>query len=251
MEDSMGFPPYVHSIIPDDAPTGWPIQKQGINECGCTAPANAINLLLGTRTYEKDQFVREAGIWFKRHVFGAAGGTPSFVTGWLIKRHGFGTHFGSLRHTDAEAVLRDLINRGVPVVLELGANKVGPLTIWGQHSVVLVGYSDRYVDAQGQARQEYYFVDAEYFGSTNSFGLHTNDSDRDGDGVAEMYPGNRTIEREEFLRNFPTGIYYPVFRTQQEHDAWAARHLHRSGGLPILGTINNRLLTGTRDIWRG
>src|SRR3712207_3627519 len=82
------------------------IRRQGVNECGCTAPANALNLLLGRKEFDKDQFVREAGIWFRRHVFGGAGGTPSFVTGWLIKHHGFGTHFGSLRQTDFHAVLR-------------------------------------------------------------------------------------------------------------------------------------------------
>lgn len=247
----MSFPPYVHSIIPNDAPEAWPIQQQGINECGCSAPANAINLLLGQRTFDKDQFVREAGVWFRRHLFGAAGGTPSFITGWLIKGHGFGTHFGSLRQTDAEAVLRDLIDQGVPVVIELGANRVGPFTVWGQHSVVLVGYSDPYADGAGGQQQEYYVVDAQYPAHGAGFGLHTNDVDRDGDGVPEAYPGNRTIARDTFLADFPTGIYYPVFPSQQEHDAWATAHLETARRLPVLGALNDSLLTGTLDIWRG
>ena len=246
----MPYPPYVHSIAPDD-PSHWPIQRQGINECGCTAPANAINLLLQRRKYDKDYFVRAAGIWFRRYIFGSAGGTPSFVTGWLIKQHGFGTHFGSLKQTDAEAVLRDLIDRGIPVVVELGANKVGPLTLWGQHSVVLVGYSDPYTDAQGGAHEDYYFVDAQYPAHGDTFGLETNDIDRDGDGIPEHYPGNRTIERATFVRDYPTGIYFPVFPSQAEHDAWAAAHLTTAERPPVLGALGDTLLTGTLDVWRG
>jgi hypothetical protein len=155
---SQNFPAYVHSVVPNADAEHWPIQRQGINECGCTAPANALNLLLGQRRFDKDQFLREAGLFFQRNL----GGSPSPITGWLIKRQGFGTHFGSLRRTDCEAVLRDLIDRRVPVVLELGANTWGPLTIYGQHSVVLVGYSERYTDAGGQVHEEYYFVDAQY-----------------------------------------------------------------------------------------
>jgi len=247
----MAFPSYVHSVIPDDDPGRWPIQKQGVNECGCTAPANALNLLLGRPEFDKDQFIREAGIWFKRYVFGRSGGTPSFITGWLIQRHGFGTHFGSLRETVVEAVLRDLIDREVPVVVELGANRFGPLTIWGQHSIVLVGYSDAYTDGAGQPHGEYYFVDAQYPGYGDTFGLETNDVDRDGDGSPEPYPGNRTIARDTFLRDFPTGIYFPVFPSQQEHDAWAAAHLQTAARLPILGALNDTFFTGSLDLWRG
>lgn len=246
----MAFPSYVHSAIPDD-PEQWPIQRQGVNECGCTAPANALNLVVGRKQFDKDQFIREAGLWFRRNVYGGAGGTPSFVTGWLIKQHGFGTHFGSLRKTNAEAVLRDLINRGVPVVVELGANKVGPFTVWGQHSVVLVGYSDPFRDAQGREHEEYYFVDAQYPSDGSTFGLHTNDIDRDGDGVPESYPGNRTIAREMFLNDYPTGIYFPVFPSQAEHDAWVSAHLEVQSGLPLLGSVSHSFFTGTSDIWRG
>ncbi len=66
----MPFPSYVHSVVDDDSPNSWPIQKQGINECGCTAPANALNLLLGRKAFDKDQFIRESGMWFKREVWG-------------------------------------------------------------------------------------------------------------------------------------------------------------------------------------
>lgn len=247
----MAYPAYVHSFDPDDQPERWPIQQQGVNECGCTAPANAINLLLGRRAFDKDQFIREAGIWFKRDVYGGAGGSPSFVTGWLIKHHGFGTHFGSLRATNAEAVLRDLIDRHVPVVVELGANKIGPATLWGQHSVVLVGYSDRFKDHDGRDHEEYYFVDAQYPASGIGFGLATNDVDNDGDGVVEHYPGNRTIARDVFLRNYPTGIYFPVFPSQAEHDRWYAAHMSLGSQIPVLSAITNRFLTGSPDMWRG
>lgn len=241
------FPKHVHSIVPDADAERWPIQQQGVNECGCTAPANALNLLLGERRYTKDQFLREAGLFFQRKL----GGSPSPITGWLIKRQGFGTHFGSLRRTNCEAVLRDLIDRHVPVVLELGANKVGPLTLYGQHSVVLVGYSERYTDASGQAHEEYYFVDAQYPDITNpgTFGLHTNDADRDGDGVAEPYPGNRTIPRDLFLSDFPTGIYFPVFPSQAEHDRWYQEHLRPAARLSMMSNFVTGMFTGTMDLW--
>ena len=239
------FPSYVHSIVPDAAGERWPIQQQGINECGCTAPANALNLLIGERRFDKDQFLRDAGFFFQRKL----GGSPSPITGWLIKRQGFGTHFGSLRQTDAEAVLHDLIDRRVPVILELGANQWGPLKVYGQHSVVLVGYSDSYTDAGGQSHREYYFVDAQYPDDRSTFGLHTNDVDRDGDGVAEHFPGNRTIARDLFLHDFPTGIYFPVFPSQAEHDRWYGQHIRPVAQLPILNKLIAGFLTGTLDTW--
>ena len=242
----MQFPPYVHSVIPSADPASWPIQPQGINECGCTAPANALNMLVGRPRFDKDEFVRQAGLFFQRQL----GGSPSPITGWLIKRQGFGTHFGSLRKTNAEAVLRDLVDRRVPTVIELGSNKWGPFEVFGQHSVVLVGYSDPYTDASGQRREEYYFVDAQYPAVGGEFGLHTNDADRDGDGVPEAYPGNRTIPRDLFLRDYPTGIYFPVFPTQAEHDAWYRQHIRPEAGVPLLGGLIAGTLTGTMDIWQ-
>lgn len=242
----MPFPAYVHSIVADADAAHWPIQPQGINECGCTAPANALNILLGQRRFDKDAFIRQAGVWFQRNL----GGSPSPITARLIKQQGFGTHFGTLRETDREAVLRDLIDRRVPVVLELGANRWGPMTIFGQHSVVLVGYSERYQDAAGQVHEEYYFVDAQYPPDRSSFGLHTNDVDRDGDGVAEPFPGNRTIARELFLRDYPTGIYFPVFPSQAAHDEWSAQHIRTVTRTPLLGGLVARALTGSIDIWQ-
>ncbi|HEX9373426.1 MAG TPA: hypothetical protein VF897_20605, partial [Roseiflexaceae bacterium] len=98
----MPYPPYVHSVIANSDDAAWPVQGQGINECGCTVAANALNLLAGARLFDKDSFVREAGLLFNRGL----GGSISPVTGWLIKRHGYGTHFGNLLHTDPEPVLR-------------------------------------------------------------------------------------------------------------------------------------------------
>lgn len=242
----MHFPPYVHSVIGESDPSCWPIQPQGINECGCTAPANALNILVGQPRFSKDDFVQQAGLFFQRQL----GGSPSPITGWLIKRQGFGTHFGSLRKTDFEAVLRHLIDRGVPVVIELGANRFGPLSVFGQHSVVLVGYSEPYTDAGGTRREEYYFVDAQYPADRSTFGLHTNDADRDGDGAAEPFPGNRTIARELFVRDYPTGIYFPIFPSQAEHDAWYRQHIQPERKVPLLSGLIARAFTGTFDIWR-
>lgn len=243
----MPFPSYVHTIIPNDTTQFWPVQSQGINECGCAAAANALNLLLHKQQFQKDAFVHEAGMFFQRDW----GGTPSFVTGWLIKRHGFGTHFGALEGEHRELVLRDLLNRHIPVCIELGANKVGPLTVFGQHAVVLVGYSTPYTDANGQPHEEYYFVDSEWPPDLHNFGLHTNDVDRNGDGVVESFPGNRTLERAEFVQNYPTGIYFPVFPNQAEHDAWYKAHIAKRRGPPLIGSLTSRYLTGSLDRWKG
>ncbi|HZB95290.1 MAG TPA: hypothetical protein VE268_04965, partial [Herpetosiphonaceae bacterium] len=149
-----------------------------------------------------------------------------------------------------EAVLRDLIDRGIPSVVEIGSNKVGPFTIWGQHSIVIVGYSDPYLDVQGERIEEYYFVDSQYPADLSNFGVETNDVDRDGDGQPECYPGNRTMACGEFLRSFSTGIYYPVFPSQAEHDAWARSHLGSASRLPLLGALGQNLFTGSYDLWR-
>jgi hypothetical protein len=242
----MPFPPYVHSVIASADPAAWPIQPQGINECGCTAPANALNLLLGHCRYNKDDFVRQAGLLFQRRL----GGSPSPITGWLIRRHGFGTHFGALRPADREVVLRDLIDRRVPVVIELGRNKVGPLAVYGQHSVVLVGYSERYTDVAGNVHEEYYVVDAQYPPDRSAFGVHTNDLDRDGDGQAEPFPGNRTIARDMLLRDYPTGIYFPVFPDQAAHDAWYRAYITPERRFPVVGALLAAGFTGTRDAWQ-
>jgi hypothetical protein len=242
----MQFPAYVRSVIdsPDDA--AWPVQGQGENECGCTVAANALNLLAGARQFSKDDFVREAGIFFQRGL----GGSASPVTGWLIRRHGRGTHFGNLLRTDAEVVLRDLIDQKVPVVVELGKHDLAPLPIhvYGQHSILLVGYSVPHPDRAGVLHQEYYFVDSQAQG-LNTIDLHANDVDVD--GVPTPLPGNRTMARDDFLSQFPTGIYYPVFPSQAAHDGWYQARMRTSGGIPLISWLTGALLTGSYDVWAG
>ena len=69
----MPFPSYVHSVVKSSDDTAWPVQAQGRNECGCTAAANALNLLVGSRRFNKDDFLHEAGLLFQPGM----GGTPS------------------------------------------------------------------------------------------------------------------------------------------------------------------------------
>ena len=240
----MPFPTYVHSVVTDAADDAWPVQGQGENECGCTVAANALNLLAGRPTYRKDDLVREAGLLFNRQL----GGSPSPITGQLIKRHGRGTHFGNLSQTDAEIVLRDLLDRKVPVVVEIGSNRVGPFVIYGQHSILLVGYSDPYRDGSGALREEYYFVDSQWPG-LGTFSLSTNDVSEN--GTTTPYPGNRTMLREEFLRMYETRIYFPVFPSQPAHDAWYQANIRPAGGIPLVGWLGSTLFTGTYDIWVG
>lgn len=242
----MTFPPYVHSVIrsPDNA--AWPVEGQGFNECGCTAASNALNLLAQAPRFHKDDFVREAGLFFQPKY----GGTPSPVTTWLIQRHGYGTHFGNLKKTDYDAVLRDLIDRGVPVVIELGVVMVGSVPVSGQHSVVLVGYSDPFRDRGGQLREEYYLVDAQW-PDLGKFDIRSNDVDVDGDGVAETFPGNRTIARQDFAALYPMRTYFPVFRSQAEHDVWYQRYMRVERRVPLLSSLFGQLVVGATDIWLG
>jgi hypothetical protein len=240
----MGFPSYVHSILPDSDESAWPVQGQGVNECGCTVAANALNLLVGRKQFEKDDFVREAGIFFNRGM----GGTPSPITAHLIKRHGFGTHFGNLTYTDAELVLRHLIDLGVPVSIEIGSNRVGPWVIYGQHAMLLVGYSDPYRDADGVLREEYYFVDSQW-PEIGKFNL--NDNNVTVNGHTTYYPGNRTMSREEFLRQYETRIYFPVFRSQADHDAWYATYMRPVPSVPLIGRVRSAFFTGSYDAWVG
>jgi len=242
----MQFPDYVHSVIdsPDDA--AWPVQGQGRNECGCTVAANALNLLAGSRQFSKDDFVREAGILFQRWM----GGSASPVTGWLLQRHGRGTHFGNLLHTDAEVVLRALIDHKVPVVVEIGKHNLPhlPIHIYGEHSILLVGYSVPPPDRAGVLHQEYYFVDSQAQGF-DTIDLHANIVNID--GVPTQLPGNRTLARDDFLRQFQTGIYYPVFPSQAAHNEWYQAHMNERRGIPLLSWLTATLLTGSNDIWVG
>jgi len=244
----MPFPSYVHAVVNSSDDAAWPVQGQGENECGCTAAANALNLLAQAPRFKKNDFVREAGLLFQRSL----GGTPSPVTGWLIKRHGFGTHFGNLSQTDCEIVLRNLIDQGVPVVIELGVVRIGPFAVYGQHSVVLVGYSDQFPDHTGKLNEEYYLVDSQWPPQKlESIALSDNDRDVDGNGVPEVFPGNRTMTRQEFHDNYLMKIYFPVFPTQAAHDQWYQANIRRNGGVPLLSNLTGSILTGSFDVWAG
>lgn len=240
------FPDYTYTVLPTVPEDKWFVQAQGLNECGCTTPANALNLIFRDYWISKDQLVREAGLFFQAQW----GGSPSFVTGCLLQRHGAGTHFGNLSRTNGEAILRDLILRGVPVCIELGENKIGNFTVYGEHAVLLVGFSDPYTAADGLTREEYYVIDAQYT-VNGQFGLHTNNVDRDSDGVDEVFPGNRTYQRKEFWDLYPTGIYFPVFPSQPAHDQWYRQHLRPKSRFPIFGALRDKFLTGQYDEWLG
>jgi hypothetical protein len=240
----MAFPAYVHTVVDTSDDIAWPVQGQGKNECGCTVAANALNLLAGRKVVDKSDMIRDAGIFFNSTL----GGSPSPITGRLLKRHGRGTHFGNLSHTDAEIVLRDLIDRKVPVSVEIGSHRVGPLVVYGQHSILLVGYSDPYRDRSGGLREEYYFVDSQW-PYLDQFDLRSNDV-VDG-AVMTPYPGNRTMARDDFMRQYETRIYFPVFRSQAEHDAWYQANIRPMGGFPLFSRLSGELLTGTYDIWVG
>jgi hypothetical protein len=242
----MAFPSYVHSVISSSDSADWLIEAQGFNQCGCTAASNALNLMVRTLRFRKDDFVRWAGMLYQPKF----GGTPSPVTTWLIQRVGFGTHFGNLRHTDYELVLRNLLDRGVPVIIELGVVKIGSLAVSGQHSVVLIGYSEPFRDSSGQLREEYYLVDAQW-PQLGQLSLSSNDRDVDGDGVVEVFPGNRTLTRQELSDNYPMRTYFPVFPTQAEHDAWYRENMRAQGNIPLLSKLTGQLVTGSSDIWIG
>ena len=241
----MPFPTTVHSVISDANEADWPVEGQGINECGCTAAANALNIVSGDRRFNKDEFVREASVLFQRKL----GGTPSPVTGWLIQRHGFGTHFGNLSHTDYERVLCDLIDRHIPVVVELGAFRIGNQAIYGEHSIVLVGYNNASADPEKPIPSEFYFVDSQW-PEIGKFTLTSNNRDSDGDGQVDMFPGNRTLSRDEFNAAYPMRFYFPVFETQAEHDEWYHTYIQVEQRIPLLGDILAQLLTGSYDLWR-
>lgn len=242
----MPFPGYVRSVIYSSDDAAWPVQGQGENECGCTAAANALNLLAGRQQFNKDDFVREAGIFFQRSM----GGSPSPITGWLIRRHGGGTHFGNLLRTDAEVVLRGLIDRRVPVVVEIDKHELNhlPISIYGQHSILLVGYSVPHPDRSGTLHQEYYFVDSQAQG-LNTIDLHANDFDVD--RVPTPLPGNYTMSRDDFLSRFQTGIYYPTFPSQAAHDEWYRANMSKRRGIPLLSWLTSHVLTGSYDVWAG
>ncbi len=239
----MPFPAYVHSVISEPHPAQWPVAGQGWNECSFASTANVLNLLAGAQRYQKEEFIREAGLLFQPRL----GGTLPPLKARHLRRRGYGAHFGNLARTDAEKVLRGLIDQGVPVMVDVYiAHQWGRTRIYGKHATILVGYSDPYTDAAGVRREEYYLLDPEWPG-LGQFDLYANNADRDGDGIAEPFPGNRTLSRAEFLRLFATRNYCPVFHSQAEHAAWYRTTLRRKWGLPLLGWLIQELFTGSDD----
>jgi hypothetical protein len=211
------FPAYVHSVF-DPPTTAWPVTGQTLNACSVTTLANALNLLTQSHRYHPHEFRRELGPFFQA----ALGGTLPFLKTYQLRRRGYGSHFGCLRYTDCEKVLCQLIDYGIPTILDIyTAAQFGRQRVFGQHAVLLVGYSDPYTDASGKHHMEYYVLDSQW-PELGDFRMDSNNVDRDGDGVPEDYPGNRTLNREEFLRVFTTRCYAPVFRSQHAHDRWYA-----------------------------
>jgi hypothetical protein len=231
------FPPYVHSVF--DRPTHtWPICGQGFNECNFYALSNALNTLANQANYDPQELKRAVGPLFQPRL----GGTLPFLKSWLLKKHGYGSHFGNLRFTNAEFVLRQLVDMRIPVLIDIyTAAQIGLTRVYGQHSVVLVGYSEPYTDASGINRQEYYIIDSEW-PKLGEFAIDYNNVDRNGDGIAEDYPGNRTISRAQFMRIFTTRCYTPIFASQSSHDQW-----YSTTFAPHVPSLWEELITGTND----
>jgi hypothetical protein len=231
------FPSYVHSVFA--GPTAqWPLTAQGKNECSFYALAHALNLLQAHVRYDPITFRRAVGLLFQRTL----GGTLPPLKAWQLRTLGYGSHFGSLRATDSERVLRGLIDMQVPVIVDIySAAQWGMTRIYGRHAVVLVGYSDRYVDHTGTVRQEYYLIDSEWphLGRCDAA---DNNCDRDGDGKPEDFPGNRTLSRAEFLRIHTTRTYTPIFPNPGAHAQWYAKWF----GVHI-PSLYERWVSGTRD----
>ena len=243
MAGPMKFPLYIHSVVSESSERAWPVGGQGWNECSFTSIANALNLLAGEPRHTKDEFIREVGPLFQPRL----GGTLPPLKAIQLRRRGYGAHFGSLAHTDAERVLRDLVDRGVPTIIDIyTAFQRGTTRIYGMHATLLVGYSDPYRDQQGQLHEEYYLVDPQW-PEIGRFDLRANNADRDGDGVAEPFPGNRTLARTELLRLWTTRNYCPVFRTPDEHRAWYQARLRRAPGPKGIGWLTQALLFGSDD----
>jgi hypothetical protein len=239
----MRFPEYVHSVVSEAGEAAWPVTGQGWNECSFTSIANALNLLAGEPRHAKEEFIREVGPLFQPRL----GGTLPPLKALQLRRRGYGAHFGNLARTDGERVLRGLVDRGVPVIVDIyTAFQLGTTRVYGMHATLLVGYSDPYRDAAGTPREEYYLVDPGW-PEVGRFDLAPNNADRDGDGVAEPFPGNRTLERAELLRLWTTRNYCPVFRTQREQREWYAATLRREPGLPLVGLLGQALLFGSDD----
>lgn len=239
----MRFPSHIHSIIDDSSEAAWPVGGQGWNECSFTSIANALNLLAGAPRFAKEEFIREVGPLFQPRL----GGTLPPLKALQLRRRGYGAHFGSLARTDAERVLRGLVDAGVPTIVDIyTAHQRGTTRVYGMHATLLVGYSDPYRDQDGRLHEEYYLVDPQWPG-LGQFSLAANNVDRDGDGAPEPFPGNRTLARHELLRLWTTRNYCPVFRTRAEHAAWYRATLRRAPGPPMVGYAAQALLFGSDD----
>lgn len=239
----MRFSPSVHSVIDDSTETAWPVGGQGWNECSFTSIANALNLLAGAPRHNKEEFIREVGPLFQPRL----GGTLPPLKAIQLRRRGYGAHFGSLARTDGERVLRGLVDRGVPAIVDIyTAFQRGTTRVFGMHATLLVGYSEPYYDAAGHLREEYYLVDPQW-PDLGRFELAANNVDRNGDGVPEPFPGNRTLTRAGFLKLWTTRNYCPVFRTPEEHRAWYGSTLRREAGPPLIGALLQALLFGSDD----
>ena len=212
---SQSFPSHVHAVY-DGPTTTWPLYPQAKNECSFYALAHALNLLNSTSDHQPDTFRHNVGVLFQREM----GGTLPPLKAWQLRKLGYGSHYGNLSQTDSESLLKSLIDMRIPVIVDIySAAQWQTTRIYGRHAVVLVGYSDTYTDASGVHRQEFYVIDSEW----PRFGRCTatdNNVDRDGDGIAEDYPGNRTLSRAEFLTLHTTRTYTPIFSDALSHARW-------------------------------
>lgn len=234
---TLQFPPYVHSVFRGPSST-WPVVGQIRNACSFTSLANVLNTRAAAFVHTPAEFIREAGPLFQPNL----GGTVPALKVWQLRKRGYGSHFGNLRYTNCEYVLCQLIDMGIPCIIDVyTARQVGFTRVFGQHAVVLVGYSDHFVDKNSQARREYYLIDSEW-PALGDFKIDANNVDRDGDGIVEDYPGNRTLTRSEFLKIFSTRCYAPIFPSQAAHDLWYGRtfRLHKP-------TRWERWVTGSND----
>lgn len=231
------FSAHIHSVF-QAATHEWPICGQGFNECNFYALANALNTMHRVMRYDPQDFKKRVGPLFQARF----GGTFPFLKSYLLRKYGYGSHFGNLRSTDAELVLRQLIDMRIPVLVDIyTAAQIGMTRIYGQHSVVLVGYSVPYTDAWGNSHEEYYLIDSEW-PRLGAFSVAQNNVDRDGDGIAEDYPGNRTLSRAQFLKLFTTRCYSPIFPSQALHDQWYCNTF-----IQHVPSIWEKLVTGSND----
>jgi hypothetical protein len=113
-----------------------------------------------------------------------------------------------------------------------------------------VGYKNSAAAGQTPVPEEWYFVDAEW-PSLGKFDMAANDRPDSQTGTTIVYPGNRTLSREEFRSLYITKFYFPAFRTQALHDAWYEARMTIAGRAPMVGAFREWMLSGTYDLLRG